>query len=270
MFLYNETMNNISVREFIVFILVSNLVAISLFAAFTLLQEDSSVDDSSAADNNCCIGPDCSNYGGDFVAGFEACSRGECDKCASGSQSCDNDRFCDPGEQHLNCPSDCDEGGFSELGVGSACDPLARQDGRDQCQGSGGFKCVGCPEQYNNSGGGLCTDKFASFTDSTTTPNQAFIDEFCEPAGIGGGQPIGDIGACLPLDSDVDSRLTITDLSNFAQNFEASCTTSSEVEMSSCGSQDINVDGQINITDLTRFALFFDQNCTNISGAGGG
>ncbi|MBN1915525.1 fibronectin type III domain-containing protein [Candidatus Dojkabacteria bacterium] len=62
-----------------------------------------------AVGNNCCSDDICSNYGGDWVAGYNACASGGCSKCQV-SARCGN-KICESGENHGNCPSDCNQHG---------------------------------------------------------------------------------------------------------------------------------------------------------------
>ncbi|GIW58834.1 MAG: hypothetical protein KatS3mg086_119 [Candidatus Dojkabacteria bacterium] len=140
-------------KDFIIFLLVVNLSVILIFLGAVFLLQNNEISDSSAADNNCCEGPNCENYNGDYVAGYNACVRGECAKCSGGTKGgCNKNRLCEAGENHNNCPSDCDQGGFSELGIGASCNVYEREKGWDQCKGSEGLKCVGCPPGTANSG----------------------------------------------------------------------------------------------------------------------
>lgn len=250
----------ISIKNFIFFLFIFNLSVILIFIGLDLLSRDIDVQDSSAADNNCCEGPNCENYNGDFVAGYNACVKGECAKCAGGAKGgCNKNRICEAGENDKNCPSDCDKGGFSELGIGASCNVYERDKGWDQCKGSEGLKCVGCPPGTANSGpNGLCTTKYSSYTNSSVTANSQFINQFCitptyeEPV-------IVDIGKCKPIDSDSNSKLELVDLASFASNFNVKCSNSNEVISSTCGSQDVNNDGLVNLVDLSKFALFFEK-----------
>src|SRR5687768_10023773 len=114
-------------RQLFQVILLFALVVLSgsaIYLGLRAANTDTSVDDSSAAENNCCTTPGCPNYNGDWVAGYEACLRGECTQCAGGGIACNQNKICQSGENEGNCPSDCDNAGYSQLDTeGVVCDP---------------------------------------------------------------------------------------------------------------------------------------------------
>lgn len=138
--------------------------------------------------NNCCNKSDYHTCSTDpeWIQGFYDCNDAKCAACendgVSGS-TCNNNLVCNPGEQHVNCPSDCDEGGFSELTSGSTCSPTNADNGKDDCDGDT-LVCLRCPGNSNNPSNGACgVGTFAS-----TSSNTQFINQHC--GGIASGAPV--------------------------------------------------------------------------------
>lgn len=263
----NKRIRNL--RIFFSLLIIVVLLMLGFYLLFTA-QEDQSVSDSSAADNNCCADEACSNYNGDFEAGYYACERGECSKCTGGaSGSCDKDLKCEAGENHNNCSSDCDDKGFSQLAEGAVCDPFSSTKGVDQCNTSAGVRCTVCPSSKVAVGTtGFCSK---DFTDSTITFNaannafaykgsDAFVSKYCTPPD---SLPSGD---CKPIDIDKDGKLTIVDLAEFAKAYGKTCKIATGTNYGLCGATDVTKDGKVDVVDLASFALFYNKDSCKLIG----
>lgn len=256
-------MNNLPNFRIILTLCTIGIVVLLGFFLLITANEDQSIDDSSAAENNCCADEACSNYNGDFNAGYFACVNGECDKCAGGSRGeCNENFICGPGENHVNCPIDCDVKGFSELPTDEICKPFISTEGNGQCDEDVNLRCVICPEaEINNELVGRCsldyTDSVIVLNDDKAEAykaNQNFIDTYCKDI------PPSNVGTCLPIDSDQDSKLTVTDLSAFALEYSKNCTPSTQENFyGQCGSMDTNSDNKIDVIDLAAFALYYNK-----------
>ncbi|MBD3362526.1 hypothetical protein GF362_02295 [Candidatus Dojkabacteria bacterium] len=78
----------------------------------------SEIKKSEAAGNNCCNEPDYKVCDEDheWDEGYYACLNEECEKCGGASWgSCNENCKCDPGEDHVKCPSDCTDEGVDVL-----------------------------------------------------------------------------------------------------------------------------------------------------------
>lgn len=165
--------------QFLLGITIVVLGGVALFIGLRTISQDTSVDDSAAAENNCCSLPDCANYGGDWVAGYEACQKGECSRCEGGAQTCNQDDRCDAGENETNCPNDCDSGGFSQIKrEGATCNPRQFDNGLGMCDERLGLSCVSCPADSNSSGAAFCTSNYRG-TSADPKPNSDFVIDYC-------------------------------------------------------------------------------------------